>query len=162
MIMAAAAVLLLASCGSDDNANTNNEESIAGSYILTELNTSQAIDLNDDGVSSTNILDEVTCLDSAVVFSANGTYTSNTDEVEIFTTVDSDGNEFTTVECFGPFEEVGTFSIEGNVITITPSEDDGDFTDLGVGTGSFTFEGEILTITNISAFGQVDAVYQRQ
>jgi len=163
MILAATAVLLMASCGgSDDDATSNNEASIVGSYILTELNVSQAIDLDDDGVASADILDEAPCFDGSLVFSSAGTFTSNTDELNIIGTVDSDGNEVTFVECFGPFQEMGTYSIEGNVITFTGNDDDQIDTDLGPSSGSFTLEDDTLTISAIASLGQIQFVYQRQ
>ncbi|WP_299126968.1 hypothetical protein [uncultured Winogradskyella sp.] len=68
-----ASLVLITSCESDDDASTNSDASIEGTWLLTAWNSSIPLDLNNDGTASTNLLDEVNCLtNETIVFDANG------------------------------------------------------------------------------------------
>ena len=164
MISAATAVLLMASCGgSDDDTSSNDEASIVGFYIMTELNVfSEPLDFNNDGVTSTNILVEAPCIDNSVTFSSDGTYISNADAFDIFDSQDDDGNWFTTVNCFGPYEELGSYSVVENVLTITTSNGIEYENDIGITSSTFTLRNDTLKVSNFTSFGEVEVVYQRQ
>lgn len=150
--------LLLVSCSNDDE--ENNDPSIVGAFILTALNVDNPEDLNDDGIASPNLLDEAPCLDSSVSFSADGTYNSVTDELNIIVNSDPTGTT-TVVECFGPLNETGTYTIEGNVLTINPETPQSDAA-LSVNSGTFTVTNTTLTIVSITQFGQIEFIYTRQ
>lgn len=65
------------SCSDDDNNdNGDNSNQIAGTYRLTEVNTSGETDFNEDGTSNTNQMLESDCYnDSRIVLNADGTLT---------------------------------------------------------------------------------------
>jgi len=68
-LLVSASILLLVSCGTDDDDN-NNSTQVEGTWKLTAWNSSTPLDLNEDGTASTNLLDEVNCLnDETIVFS---------------------------------------------------------------------------------------------
>lgn len=65
----------ITSCSTDDE---NIASSVVGIWELTELNASLSLDLNNDTVSSTNLLEEITCNNNEILnFEANGVVTSN-------------------------------------------------------------------------------------
>jgi len=70
------AVLLISSstsCSSESDVS-----SIVGSWKLTAWNASKGLDLNNDGIVSTNILDEIDCISNeTLVFESNGVVSSN-------------------------------------------------------------------------------------
>lgn len=73
----------MVSCSSDDN-NDNNGNTIAGTYNLREFNTSNETDLNGDGTSNTNQMNETNCYnDSKIELRADQTFTYEVREVLI-------------------------------------------------------------------------------
>ena len=69
----ALAGLTATSCSSDDDNGTN--VGIAGTYVLEEVNTAQATDLNGDGSFSTNQMNEINCYDgSRIILNADNSF----------------------------------------------------------------------------------------
>lgn len=70
-------VLAISSCSSDDNADAVNDQNmIAGTYNLTEVNTAEPTDFNLDGTENTNQVLESDCYDDArILLNADGTMT---------------------------------------------------------------------------------------
>ncbi|HLA55451.1 MAG TPA: lipocalin family protein [Flavobacterium sp.] len=70
LLLAMAGCLALA-CNDDDDNNTD----ISGTYNLTAFMAPVAVDFNDDGTPSTNLINETTCYDNAtLVLHDNATY----------------------------------------------------------------------------------------
>lgn len=67
----------LTSCSNDDdNDNVNNEAQIEGTYNLTEVNTAEATDFNEDGTLHDNQMEESSCYDdSRIILNADETFT---------------------------------------------------------------------------------------
>jgi hypothetical protein len=71
---------LFGACNSDDDENTleiDPNKELYGKWELTELRMTVAQDLNNDGVYSTNLIDELPCFFSEHTFDPDFTYTSN-------------------------------------------------------------------------------------
>jgi hypothetical protein len=61
-------VTSLASCSDDDgDSSTQEGAEFAGTWVLTEVNLSAAIDTNDDGTTSNNLLNETDCLQDTLI-----------------------------------------------------------------------------------------------
>lgn len=155
-----AIALVIVACGNDDDSSENSEASIVGAFVLVEMNLEEPIDLDENGTSSSNLLDEAPCFDSLVTFSANQTYEASSDVLEVFFTSDSEGNESITVDCFGPFDETGTYTLEGNVLTINEDEDNTD-EELSIDSGTVVITQQTLTLTTVTPFGIIEFVYNR-
>ncbi len=66
------AVGIIASCSSDDDASSEN--SIVGTWILTEANLAIPVDINQDGTPNRNVLDELPCFEGSVTFQENSEF----------------------------------------------------------------------------------------
>ncbi len=68
-------LILCNSCSNDDDSN---QTSLVGTWELTSWNIGIPIDINNDSVASTNLLDEADCVNNeTVVFETNGTVSFN-------------------------------------------------------------------------------------
>ncbi|MDN3677488.1 fibronectin type III domain-containing protein [Flavobacterium paronense] len=88
---------------------------VPGTYRLTAFNTTPPTDLNGDGTSSTNQMNEVTCFNNALlVVNANNTYLANSKGAELNITGGYD--------CFTDPDDLGTWTLSGNQLTLTSSD----------------------------------------
>jgi hypothetical protein len=111
-----------------------NPTGITGVYRLTAFNTSVPTDLNGDGTSVTNQMNEVPCFNNMLLtVNANNTYVANQRGVDI----DLTGNSY---ECYTDPDDVGTWVLNGNQITFTSS-------DTSVDPYTFTVSGNTLSAT---------------
>ncbi|UUC44870.1 lipocalin family protein [Flavobacterium cerinum] len=110
---------------------------IAGTYKMTAFNTSVPTDLNGDGTPSTNQMNETSCFNNTMlVLSANNTFTSTGSSLEIVT----DGTN-TTLECTEDPSYGGTWTLSGNILKLTYTEDGETYTD------QYTVSGNTLKIS---------------
>jgi hypothetical protein len=112
-MLAAAGTLALAmgaiSCDNDDD-NDNNNEDLTGTYRLSSWNSPVAVDFDNNGTSSANMMTESSCFDnSTMTINNNGTYTMTYNDVGINSAVSSCRTETTT----------GTWARSGNTFTTT-------------------------------------------
>ncbi|HLP65296.1 lipocalin family protein [Flavobacterium sp.] len=113
---------------------TTNNTSVNGTYKLTAFNTSIPTDLNGDGTSVTNQLNETTCLnDMFLTLNANNTFTADSKGVEI--TINN------VIGCFTDPDITGTWSVTGNVLTLTYVDAGDTYND------SYTINGNTLSLT---------------
>lgn len=111
---------------------------LAGSYKLTAFNTSVPTDLNGDGTSSTNQLTETTCFnDMFLTLNPNNTFNADAKGIEI--TINGGG--VSELSCFTDPDYSGTWSVAGNILTLTYTEDGTPYTD------SYTISGNTLSAT---------------
>lgn len=98
---------------------------VVGMYLMTAFNSSVAVDLDGNGSSSTNLMDETNCLDgNFLLINANNTFTSNANGVDI----EFDGtNEIIT--CYQDPVFGGSWSLNGNLITFTYTDAGTQYTD---------------------------------
>ena len=156
-----AIALMLISCGSDDDNVEESNASIVGTFLLTSSNSPFNDDYNGDGVTSTNLLDEVPCLANTITFNADSTY-SNT-QTELAIEIDGSGN--TSAGCDGPFTTTGTYSLNGTVLTLneeTTTDPNGSGADIEFNDATTIVTQAGLTITVDTGFGNAVFVFDRQ
>lgn len=109
-MLAAAGWLALAlgtSCNNDDD-NENNNDNMAGTYRLSSWNMPVAVDFDNNGTSSTNMMNESNCYNNSVMTVNNdGTYTMTYNSVGINGNTSSCQSQTTT----------GTWTRNGNTFT---------------------------------------------
>ena len=124
-----------ASCSDDDDGNNNgnnNLRDMAGTYRMSSWNVPTAIDYDDDGDSSTNMMTESTCYNNTVMtLNEDGTYTSTYNSVGINNGVSS---------CAQSQVTSGTWTRNGNNLTATTTYG-------GSGTNSWTWNQQANTVT---------------
>jgi hypothetical protein len=110
---------------------------IAGTYLLTAFNTSVPTDINNDGTSSTNQLNETTCFDDMLlVLNANNTFTANSKGIEIVF-----NGTVEEVGCFSDPNVTGTWVLNSNTLSLT-------YTDVGVEyTDDYIVNGNTISAT---------------
>ncbi|MEZ4793000.1 MAG: hypothetical protein R2783_05945 [Gelidibacter sp.] len=111
------------SCSKDGG----DDPSVVGEWELATWTINVPIDLNDDGITSTNLLDEATCDNSErLIFDVNGTVSSNAtyNPHVTISLVDgtTDGYVF-NVDCDteGSIGIAGTYTQNGNLVTLFDS-----------------------------------------
>lgn len=116
--------LVFTSCESDDDGSSSSN--IQGTWKLTAWNSVESFDLNNDGVASTNLLDEMDCYNNETIVFANNvataistSYADITAEIVVGTT-----NEFNySIDCEQEFSsDDAIFTVNGNTVTITTTE----------------------------------------
>jgi len=128
------ASLVTVSCSSDDSGDGGENQSaeLVGSWQLVEMNISQAIDTNDDGSTSTNLLTEVDCLRDAITINPSGDWSStgvfpalispitgNLYNVTCSTVINRSGNwQFSGSSLFLSGDFQATFLFSGNRLTL--------------------------------------------
>lgn len=106
---------------------------VVGTYKLTAFNTVPATDLNGDGTSHTNQMDEVSCFNNSfLVINANNTYNADSSGVDLGIP--------SGYECFTDPDDVGAWVLVGNQLTFTSS-------DITIDPTTFTVSGNTLSYT---------------
>ena len=73
-----AVAVFLQGCSNDDSGGGNDVSAeLVGTWQLTEVNVSEAIDTNDDGTTTTNLMTEVDCLEDTLILSADASWSSS-------------------------------------------------------------------------------------
>ncbi|MFT6749086.1 MAG: hypothetical protein ACI9XR_001138 [Flavobacterium sp.] len=110
---------------------------IAGTYLLTAFNTSVSTDLNGDGISSSNQLNETVCFNNSILkLNANNTFTSDAKGLDIDIT-----GTTSVLTCFEDPDFTGTWSLAGNQLSLTYMDSGQTQTDV------FTVAGNNLSLT---------------
>ncbi|WP_338410123.1 hypothetical protein [uncultured Flavobacterium sp.] len=110
---------------------------VSGTYLLTSFITSVPTDLNGDGTTSINQMNETNCFNNSfIVLSAANTFISNSKGIEI----DGIGTD-AVVSCFSDPDYSGSWAQNGINITFT-------YQDAGVSyTDTFVYNGNTLTLS---------------
>jgi len=132
------------SCTVDNSQDIISEEtdasSIIGTWDLTSLRYSEAIDFNFDGEASEEFLDELPCFNIVLVFREDGTFGSMATDIEFDFTMNS------MVDCLdSTTPTMGTWSLDGNTL-ITVSDGETIETPLNL-------EGDTLTLSGPLGIG---------
>lgn len=135
------------SCSSDDDSSSN--DSVEGTFRLVAFEVETSIDLDGDGDSSTNLIEETGCYQNeTVTFNNDNTGVAITRsflDIHVDISVETGGEEtfFQVIDCVEE-EESSNFlwSQNGSIVTITV---DGEST-------NFTFNGDELSFTLPSGF----------
>ncbi|MEL7271043.1 MAG: hypothetical protein AAGL34_15830 [Bacteroidota bacterium] len=95
-------------CGDDDGDSVapNVDAEVVGIYDLVEINVSQSLDIDDDGNTSSNLLDEVDCITGTLTLSENNQWTLNQSGISVTTIT---GGLF-FADCSGTTSSSGTWS----------------------------------------------------
>lgn len=108
-------VLLFISCSSDDDAITIDDSALViGTYNLTEINVNIAQDVDEDGTSSNNMLDELDCLSGALEIKADGTWSLDLVRLDI-TSVTGD---FYAIRCGRTNNFTGKWTFQSSVLDL--------------------------------------------
>lgn len=109
------AFIFLSACSEDpDEPGPNEIEAASGTYILREINVNPPQDVNDDGIASTNLLNELACISGNLVLRDDGNYALNLTGVEV--TSITGGLFFIT--CSQPTVSNSNWNINGGQITL--------------------------------------------
>lgn len=110
--------LFLFSCNNDDS-NTSSAE---GTWKLTSFTTSEAADINNDGVETTNFMAETNCYNnSSLVLSSGNVANFLLEELDIelnLVTGTTDQYEY-TVSCIPATDYFGTWTQNNNTVAVT-------------------------------------------
>ena len=120
-------------CSSDDSdGDTMDNTAVLGTYTLTEVNISIPQDPNEDGTSSTNMVEELPCLTGELTVSADGTWNMTLVELSISTVT----GDFYAVRCADDTAKdySGRFSFQNNQLTLDALQ-----------FSTFSLNGDILT-----------------
>jgi hypothetical protein len=130
IILMALAISSLLSCSNSDDDNSS--VAIDGTWKLTAFSTQDPCDFNNDGVATTNFMNETGCYNnSKIVFTGSNTATAAIQEVliDMTVTVGTTNGYTVVVDCeANPIPENVPWSQNGNIVTIGASPDNLDFT----------------------------------
>ena len=147
--------LSVLACSDDDGGPEPNPnfDLVIGTWNLTELTISPAQDINEDGTTTTNILDELPCISARIILSGDNTWSYSGNDV-IITTIT--GGLFKFFCSDETRTASGNWDIQGNLLRLA----DGSGTVTG-----FTFDSTDNTLTNIigeSLPGLQAEIYSKQ
>lgn len=116
------AYLFMLSCSTEEDGPVDTTTTdVLGTWQLTQLTVSSAIDANNDGITATNLLEEVDCLNEVLTITVNGSW--NLDGVAPALISSITGNLY-NVTCSEPFAlsgnweaASGTLQLNGGVLT---------------------------------------------
>jgi hypothetical protein len=123
-LMFAIVAFVFVSCNDDEVTIDDGGDSVSveGNFRLTEFNTENGYDFNEDGTASPNLITETNCyLNETVVFNADlsGEFTS-TSFAEIILEVDANDNYSYTVECIEETDVTAfTWTQSNNTVEVT-------------------------------------------
>jgi len=111
-------VLFLVSCGKDDGPSENDDsEKFVGTYPLSAVNISPAQDPNEDGTASTNLLDEMVCINGTLTITADKQWRLNVTRIN----VTSITGELYFFSCGDNDNSNGTWTSSNNQISLNGS-----------------------------------------
>ena len=120
----------------DPAIDVSGNSAVVGTYFMTAFNSSIPTDLNQDGTSSTNQLNETNCFDgSYIIMSSDNTFIANSKGIDI----DEQGTT-STIACFEDEEVSGTWSLNGNQLSLTFIEQNTSYTEV------FVFENNTIRL----------------
>ncbi|NDV42928.1 hypothetical protein [Flagellimonas sediminis] len=102
-------LLVFIACSDDDGGSTTTEVDIYGTYDLQEVNVSTAVDVDGDGSSSTNLMDEADCISGTLIIRENMTWQFEQTNF----TVTSITNNQVYVDCSGSSLGTGAWASDG-------------------------------------------------
>lgn len=105
-------MILCISCSSDDGGGGTPEGiEFAGTWVLTEINLSAAIDTNDDGTTSSNLLDEADCLRDTMILDESFSWNSTEVVPNLITPIT---NNLYNVSCSEERNQNGNWGVSGS------------------------------------------------
>ncbi|GAB4516787.1 DUF5004 domain-containing protein [Allomuricauda sp.] len=117
-LLCLASIALLTACSDDDgNGSGFSADALVGTWDLTAVNVSSQLDLDDDGTSSANLIDEQDCISGTITFNADNTYQFQQSNFTI-TTI-TNGQYF--VDCNGSIQATGAWASDGTQVVFQGS-----------------------------------------
>jgi len=142
-------LLVIISC-SDDDGDTESPSEFVGTWDLTEVNVSSSLDLDGDGTSSTNILDETDCITGTFIFNEDSTYQYQQSSFRI--TLITNGSHY--VSCYGDNLATGVWTSNGSEVAFQANS---------LLTGTLQLDGNrIIKRENQELPGVITYVYERR
>lgn len=164
LFLAGFTILLLTSCD-PESLTTQSTNAIAGSYVVTSLQSNVAVDLDGNGTSSTDMLSEATCVQQMTVdFNANGTFSAVVADVSF---------DVNNILVCTTSVETGTYTYANGILTVTAMFNGGSVTEsqavvLNPTNFSFTLDSNRinqafpdLSTTRAAGISNLDIVYTR-
>lgn len=158
--------------GGDINDGSVNNNTVFGVYVMTAFNSSVPIDLNGDGVSSTNSLDETNCFNNSfLTLNQNNTFIAISKGIEINFDFDLvTGEEISTIECFTDESTTGTWAVDGTNVVFTSTDAGETYSDTFAVVGNtlvYTVEeGSVVGTTDdgVPAYltSEIEIIYTKQ
>ena len=107
-------LLFMVSCSEDgdDGPSGFSDADLVGEWVLIEVNLSSEIDVDGDGQTSSNLMDEIDCISGSFVFHEDVTYNY---EQTSFRVIELPENEF-GAECYGTNLATGAWVRRGSEI----------------------------------------------
>ena len=141
----------------DDQDDEIQNTSIEGTYKLTTFTLSAPVDYNNDGVATTDLIEETACYDASdITLSANGSAVFNMQSVDIdYIPEDENGNPATVVECYLEGPETASYTFSNTTVTFSLAGESMRFTRTGNAL-TYIVEGED------SLFGDVILIFEKQ
>ncbi len=150
----AIAFTMMACEGQDDEIQN---ASIEGTYKLTTFTVSAPVDYNNDGVETTDLIEETGCFDASdIIILPNGSAVFNIQSLNIdYIPEDENGNPATVVECYFDGPETASYTSSNNLVTFSVGEESLSFTRNG-NTLTYIVDGED------GLFGDFVLVFEKQ
>ena len=129
--------LAVLSCSDDDGGTEPNPnfDLVQGTWNLTELTISPAQDIDEDGTTTTNILDELPCISARITLGADNTWSYSGNDV-IITTIT--GGLFKFFCSDQTRSDGGNWDVQGNIVRLVDAT--GNLT-------QFTFDSSDYTLS---------------
>lgn len=125
------ATIAFISCGDDEGINQINRE---GTYKLVYFETSNPVDLNNDGNSTTNLILESGCYNnSSLTLQSGNVATLRMQSIDVeYVPIDDTGENYSAlVECAAAEPELGTYTFADGIIKLTVDGVNIEFTHTG-------------------------------
>jgi len=110
-------IILFGACSNDDdNGGSNDEMALAsGTYSLVELNISPAVDINNDGNTTSNAVSELPCATGTLELRSDGNWIWNFIEINVTSIT---GGTFSLTCTSSTTRRSGSWTISNNQVTI--------------------------------------------
>jgi len=110
--------ILLVSCSDDDGSSETNENALViGTYSLSAVNVNPAQDINEDGSTSTNLLEEMPCISGTLTINSDNSWNLNIVRVDVTTIT---GGLF-FIDCGEADSSSGNWTFSNNQLSLSGS-----------------------------------------
>lgn len=113
----AVALVVLCSCSDDEGSGSTVNMDVVGQWDLIEVNISSAQDIDMDGTSSTNLLDELDCISGTLTINADESWSFQESDISITSITN---NQF-FADCSGTINGIGTWTANATQVTFIGS-----------------------------------------
>lgn len=144
-------IMLFGACSNDDDGGDTNDElaMASGTYSLVELNISPAVDINNDGNTTSNVVSELPCATGTLELRSDANWIWNFTEINVTSIT---GGTFSLTCTSSITRRSGSWNINNNQVTIYD----------GARNFIFTKDADQLTLTEGDDLpGFMSMVYER-